>query len=515
MPFFESRATFRVLRGGNQTSKTLGCAIEVARWARGIQLAGAWRPIPRFRGRKLTILVASLSFAKLGEVAWNKLGRAGAYYKYRFDCPKCGKPFFGFPSRRPITLMPGIPDGDISAFEGWVQCPCGWENSISDLPADYRWEAPPLIPDNECAVTWEERGKDIPSCVETRYAKLLFRSADSGRAKFQGGQYDLIWNDEELGPESDGVFEEEVRGMMARRGAMIWSATPLAKQPALIDLHDRVTAKDGDVSETVLGLGNNHHLPAKVRDTTIKTWPREQRRTRVYGDFLLLQGLVYGEWNPAVHCIPRFNIDESPKDWTWFRSIDPGLGKTAVLWFAVDRYGDYVIADELLLDSANLERLVREIREKDGNRYIVDTVIDPSDQKSLTCPEGLRVLLSRYGIPCHSAFGRDVNQGIFRVKEDLVVKPERNRPRCVVFNDLMEFRREISRYRRGDDRPTADKSDDPVKRNDHFMDAWRYRVMAGLRWVPERAIPAPKSPVWAAFQRLERKMHPKTEGVVL
>jgi hypothetical protein len=75
---------------------------------------------------------------------------------------------------------------------------------------------------------------------------------------------------------------------------------------------------------------------------------------------------------------------------------------------------------------------------------------------------------------------------------------------CAGFLDERRTYRFHSLHERGDEGPVK-----PVKRNDHFMDAWRYAVAAGLRHVPVGAPPPADGTLgrrlWDARRAVERE----------
>lgn len=510
----------------HNSSKTQTAAYEVARFARNAQISDRFSRIPQPKRGKVAILCVAIDYNKIGEVSYAKLFQPGQYAKYKFKCPKCGEGVFSPAVRSRVPSWMALTKNNartrFQAWDGRLRCPaCRWRTKLHKAPKDWRWEAPPLIPERDVEkISWADKSKNIPAFIETKTARISFLSGNSGREHFQGDTWDLVWIDEELGDDSGGVWSEIVRGTMDRGGRIIWSATPLARQDALIDLHERAAAGDKDVFESVVGLVHNHHIPLVDREAVAKTWPREQWRCRIRGEFFAMEGLVYPEFNREIHCIPRFDIlsQANAKNYTFFRSIDPGLNVTAVLWFALDKNGDFVITDELHLESGNLQTLVENIREIDAGRSIADTTIDPSDQRSLTCKEGLRVVLARdYGIPVHSNFNRDIIQGIFRVKQTLIKEDGRTRPRLHIFDDLEHVIRCMTRLRLGDKRSTVDNSGKPIKRDDHETDALRYRIMAGMNWRPQHHTMPDKMSyaMWHYQENFGKKRALAGKGVVL
>ena len=84
-------------------------------------------------------------------------------------------------------------------------------------------------------------------------------------------------------------------------------------------------------------------IPSKVRDNpslgieyeaSLAMLPERERRAMLNGDWDILSGGVFAEFDKNVHVIEPFEI---PSDWTRFVSYDHGYAKPfCLLWFAID-----------------------------------------------------------------------------------------------------------------------------------------------------------------------------------
>ena len=113
------------------------------------------------------------------------------------------------------------------------------------------------------------------------------------------------------------------------------------------------------------------------------TLTEEERQVRRYGRFVHLQGLVYKEFDDAVHII---DDDAVPAIGTIYQTLDPADNKPhAVAWYKVDPMGRiYCVYDEAI--DGNLNQLAERIRQIETDRHFnVDTrIIDPNKGRTPT-----------------------------------------------------------------------------------------------------------------------------------
>jgi len=218
------------------------------------------------------------------------------------------------------------------------------------------------------------------------------------------------------------------------------------------------------------------------------TGHRKQRLR--YGRWANAEGVVY-DFDPQVHLVNKF---EPPADWRRIRSIDFGLVNPFVCqWWAIDHDGRMYLYREIY----RTQRLVKGPdghaaainRLSEGERYEVTVSDHDTDDRDT---------LLQAGIPTAGAF-KAVVPGIQAVAQRINLASDK-KPRLFVMRDCRVDADETLReaklptctaeefdgyvYAEGVDGKA--RKEEPVKVNDHGMDAMRYAVayvdgIAGVR----------------------------------
>ncbi|HEX7060682.1 MAG TPA: phage terminase large subunit [Woeseiaceae bacterium] len=239
------------------------------------------------------------------------------------------------------------------------------------------------------------------------------------------------------------------------------------------------------------------------------------RRKRLYdGLWVAAEGVIYESWDDAIHHVDRFDI---PPEWPRWWSVDFGYTNPFVCqWWAEDPDGRLYLYREIY----RTRRLVRDharailaqvrrpragVTDPDWTRPDDWEWIEPRPQ-AVICDhdaEGRAQLEEYLGMATRPA-NKDVavSEGIQLVEQRLVPAGD-GRPRLALMRDSLVERdpdledsglpmctvEEIVGYV-WDIRPDKPPKEDPVKENDHGMDAMRYMVVerdgrtrTGVRWV--------------------------------
>ncbi len=204
------------------------------------------------------------------------------------------------------------------------------------------------------------------------------------------------------------------------------------------------------------------------------------RRERLrFGRWVAAEGVVYEDFDRGVHVVEPFPI---PAEWRRFRSVDFGYTNPFVCqWWALDPDGRAYLYRELYRAGRLVEDHARDIRNLTGSESIEATVADHDAED--------RATLARHGIVTVAA-KKAVSQGIQAVQSRLRRAGD-GRPRLFVFRgalvgrdeSLAEARRpvctadEFETYswpKGADGKPVKEE---PVKADDHGLDALRYACM--------------------------------------
>lgn len=208
------------------------------------------------------------------------------------------------------------------------------------------------------------------------------------------------------------------------------------------------------------------------------------------GIWAAAEGAVYEEWDPAVHLLERTTTRYGltgdaaapiPEGWRRLRVIDFGYTNPFVCqWWAVDPDGRMFLYRELYHSQRLVEDHARQIRELDEGERIEVTIADHDAED--------RATLKRHGVPTVPAF-KAVSRGIQAVQARLRPAGD-GLPRLFLLRDSLVERDELLAEEKkplateqewdgyvwqksADGRPNKEE---PVKLDDHGMDALRYAV---------------------------------------
>jgi PBSX family phage terminase large subunit len=206
------------------------------------------------------------------------------------------------------------------------------------------------------------------------------------------------------------------------------------------------------------------------------------------GQWVGAEGQVYEEWDPAVHLIehvpghPEWRKDSLPAEWPRYRVIDFGYTNPFVcLWGALDPDGRLYVYRELYQTQRLVESVVPDILRLSEGERITDTLADhDAEDRATAQAHGLRTRPAQ----------KDVGPGIQAVQSRLKVAGD-GKPRLYVFRDvlchvpdqnLLDRRKPVRTAEEFDGyiwakSANADKiKEEPVKQDDHGLDALRYLV---------------------------------------
>lgn len=180
-------------------------------------------------------------------------------------------------------------------------------------------------------VSFLRKNPPIPLQIEFKNGSVIdFKSADSGRRKYQGAQIDLIWLDEEHPAD---VVEESQARLLDSGGLLTVTATPIMRAKWLQSLEKRDTtfvnrASLFDAAEA--GIVNKQAVLDYADGL-----PERQRRVRVFGDVVAAEGAVYPNFSRETHvAVPRNGalwigdrrVCEWPPHKTWRRYAGADFG---------------------------------------------------------------------------------------------------------------------------------------------------------------------------------------------
>jgi phage terminase large subunit len=205
------------------------------------------------------------------------------------------------------------------------------------------------------------------------------------------------------------------------------------------------------------------------------TGPRKQRLR--FGKWVQAEGVVYPDWDAAVHVIDRFEI---PRDWPRYWAIDFGFTNPLVcLWGATDPDGRLYVYREYYQSQTLVEDAAKEIKALSADEPAPRAIICDHDA------EDRATMVKHLDIDCDRAV-KDVSPGIQAVAARLR-KAGDGKPRLFVLRDSLVRRdpmmveakkptclvEEVDGYI-WDTSANRKQGEEPLKRDDHALDALRY-----------------------------------------
>ncbi len=303
--------------------------------------------------------------------------------------------------------------------------------------------------------------------------------------QFEGWKGHIAWFDE---PPPREKYIATLRGLVDFKGRNWMTLTPLT-QPWIYD--DIYTKSDPEICVVTTDIRDNVHLSESAIKEFEKSLTEEEKEARIHGRFLHLTGLIYKEFDPNIHIYTGCEIQ---KHWTRYMAIDPHERMpTAVLWLAVDEKENHYIYDELWLKDMDIEQIAYAIHCQEGTDDVRIRLIDPHADKDNVAAGGFnfRKELMRHGVFCQRA-NSDPMLGKARIRQALTPRfssiLKTNVPQLRISRNctqtIYEFQHYVwDNYRRNKDEYGL--KEQPLKKNDHFMDALRYIYNFQPRYIPQ------------------------------
>lgn len=518
-PFFSSKATVRIVRGGNRSGKSTCSMVELARALTGQDPHGKFPT-----NRPLLAYVIGWDLDHIGRVAYRLLFKKGAFDVIRDEKTGLWRAY------DPATDAHRVAEKE---------------------------PAPPLIPNrfiDQSGWAWENKAERIFSVCRFHYGDghpmngTELRAFGSKSHPAMGDPVDIVVIDEDLFFQG-WVGEMEVR-LSDRKGRMWWAAWPHSTNDALVRMSERaadqVTREKPDVQETVLRYSDNSFIDQDEKRKRIEGWSDEERRARDYGDFLTESVLMYPGFSLDIHGWPlqshhvrrpdpidvflENNAGQAPLNWTRYMSVDPGHAVCAVIFAAVPppEVGDFVVIEDMLyLRGCDAEKFAEHVLPKVSGKNYQSFIIDHHGGRATQIGAGvsvsyqyseslaLRNIRSRE-TDCGFLPGSDDVQGRANtVRSWLAIRPDGTTKLRIVSQTTKAMQEEFRLYKKKIKHQAAgvaEVCDDPVLRHNHAMNALEYLAAMNPKYVPPQAFDQPLSPGYRAYLEWRKNFERKHGG---
>lgn len=332
-------------------------------------------------------------------------------------------------------------------------------------------------------IMWEFLKKELRGAIiETNEARLEIkvRTIKGGEShivlrgwesveNLRGQAFDFLGLDEVAMMRNFWVnWQEVLRPTLTdRKGEALFASTPKGFNH-FYDLCN-LELKDAEYKSFHFSSWDNPHLPKDELEKAKQSLPADRFAQEYEASFQKTQGLVYKEFDREKHLYDEVIVFKEPK----LGAVDPGYRNPAAVLTA------YWTGERLLIDDEwyKTERTDIQIAEYVAILKFKEVYPDPENSGFI---EELR--RARVNVKEVIKGSGSIKAGIQQVREMLLRGDLLINKRCV--NLIAEF----EMYSYDDDKGERNEQENPVKANDHALDALRYLVSSLLPMIQRQTM---------------------------
>lgn len=292
--------------------------------------------------------------------------------------------------------------------------------------------------------------------IRHKLGTVIFASGERPES-LQGAQLGGIWLDEA------GLMKREAWLTAVQRtgfygGRILITTTPYNMGWLKRDVYD--TWQEGDADYCVVNFPStaNPRYPKEAVERARRTMSETRFRMLYEGKFGRPEGMIYDCFEDDANLVDDFSI---PPDWERVGGIDFGFNNpTAAVFLARNEDGVYYLSADYKRREAVMADHAADLVGKGGERWI--WYGDPAAAQNI-------LEMRRLGLTVVEA-NNDVSNGIDTVYG--LIKSRRLR----IMRSCKATLDELGSYAWKKDAKSGDLADEPIKENDHLMDALRYAL---------------------------------------
>lgn len=312
--------------------------------------------------------------------------------------------------------------------------------------------------------------------VEIRKSRISLKGADNEDSLRGSGLSGIIMDEVASYLNWQRLWEESLRPALTDKKGFGWFIGTPKGYNHFYELYLR-EQRDSDYKSFHFTTLDNPHLPSEEIDKAKEELTEDAFGQEYLAEFKKFTGLVYKGFERDVHIIEPFNL---PIGWDRYRAMDFGFtNPTVCLWIAVDKDDNLYVYDEYYEKGQTTEFHANVIKAKTQSIPIMSTWGDPSAEQEIMDFGNQNVYIT----PAIKVFTGEehswVRAGIDRVARLLKVNPKSGKPKLFIFNNCANTIREFEAYRWIENKIEGqNEKDQPLKTDDHCMDALRYFVVS-------------------------------------
>jgi len=310
--------------------------------------------------------------------------------------------------------------------------------------------------------------------------RVIMGSADNPLS-LEGAHVRAAWLDE--AGQMDSLTWDVVRRRTAfYSGRILITTTPYSFNWLKTEIYDKwASGADPNIDVIQFDSRTNPYFSTEEYNYLKATLPEWKFKMFYEAQWARPSGLVYADFDTIKNVVEPFDI---PLGWRRFIGVDWGFNNpSAAMWIAVDPDdGTYYAYREYKKKGLAASELAPELSRMSIDEPIWKIYVDPS-------AADLKKELRRY-FP--AAVSDNTDNNVMNGIGSVIVAFKKGKLK--IFNNMTETFKELQSYRWKTNNDLI--LDEPVKEDDHLMDAMRYVVHSTMKRNAGHKIPVPKPQGW-------------------
>ena len=267
-----------------------------------------------------------------------------------------------------------------------------------------------------------------------------------------------------------GVWELILRPMLAdSKGWTIFISTPNGFNH-FYDLADM--AQDEERTDWWYSHAttyDNPHIEDNEIEEIKKDTTEDQFAQEYMAEFRKMRGLVYKDFDRKTHVLPASKLPDMDS-FTYGFGIDFGFtNPTAAVFVAMDYDQNWYVYDELYKPAMKTEEIAKNLITKMGGRMFTYKIGDSAQPQEIA-----NLATHQVNIEPITKMKDSIISGVRLISEMLKVQEGTGKPKLFIAENCKNLIYEFETYHYPEEKEDRNAPEEPVKENDHALDALRY-----------------------------------------
>lgn len=235
----------------------------------------------------------------------------------------------------------------------------------------------------------------------------------------------------------------------------------------------------------------NSNLNKSVIDRIAEGLSDDEKEVKLFGKFISMSGIIYKEFNPAIHVVDDFDVHdfEKNKKWTRYTGVDPHPNAPfSCLYLAASPNNNLYVYDEIYETPQAIPIMAKVIKKHEGqdriNLRLADKRAGNTEYKIFN-EKSIIDQLAEQGLAYQNA-NDSFNDSYFSVKEALRLHKcldGKERPKLYIMRKCKNLIYQLQHYHFESSKALNEKKQVPKKKDDHLVNCLQFIMNCGPRYI--------------------------------